>query len=47
MEHRQFFGQAIRQSIQLKKLMDYSEILRPYIPSRMLRTLVESVYKCG
>jgi hypothetical protein len=45
--HRPFFGQVTRPSIRLRWLMDYSEILRSNIASRMLRTLVESVCKCG
>ena len=45
--HRLFFGQDIRPSILLKWLMDYSEIIRSNILFRMLRTLVESVCKCG
>ena len=45
MVHRLFFGQATRQSIRLKWLMDYLEILKSSIDFRMLRTLVVSVYE--
>ena len=47
MVHRLFFGQATRPSILLKWLMDYSEIPKSNIPCRILRTPVESGYKCG
>ena len=47
MEPKLFFEQATRPSILLKWLTDYSEILKSNILFRMLRTLVESVCKCG
>ena len=47
MGHRLFFGQTTRPSIQLKWLMDSSEILKPNIAFKVLRTLVGGSYKYG
>ena len=47
MVRRLFFGGVTRPSILLEWFTEYSEIPKSNIASRMLRTLVVSVYKCG